>query len=113
MRKMVPQGTPRGRALCHCGERVQGQGLCKKHYQMARRDGTIKIIQPHHRMRRAPLTEGGLTRDELRDDMSGPRCRCGLRLPCNDCLPRTLGEFIRQRMQAPSNWITGPRTGEE
>ena len=115
-RKMVPQGNPRGRTLCHCGQPVQGQGLCKHHYQIARREGKLRIIQPHYRMREISVTEerqAALTRDELIDDMSGARCRCGLRLPCNDCLPRTAVEFMEKRMQARSNWITGPLTGED
>lgn len=117
MRKMTPQGKPRGRAKCHCGKQARGQGLCSLHYQQAKRDGTIKIVQPHRRMRDVPITEEkqarGLTREELRDDMSGERCRCGLRLPCNDCLPKTAAEFVAKRMTATSNWVIGPLTGEE
>jgi hypothetical protein len=29
-----------------------------------------------------------------------PRCRCGLLLPCNDCLPTSAVEFAEQRMYA-------------
>lgn len=28
--------------------------------------------------------------DDSRDDMSGERCRCGLRLPCNNCIYRSV-----------------------
>ena len=28
-----------------------------------------------------------------------PRCRCGLLLPCNDCLPATLDVFMAERMR--------------
>lgn len=116
MRKMVPQGKPRGRSFCHCGRPAKGQGLCNKHYQSAMKEGKIRVVQPHRRMREISVTEErqrGLTREELRDDMSGERCRCGLRLPCNDCLPKTAAEFIVKRMTARSNWVIGPLTGEE
>jgi hypothetical protein len=33
-----------------------------------------------------------------RVDASGERCRCGLRLPCEDCLPTTAVEFVARRM---------------
>jgi hypothetical protein len=66
--------------------------------------------------------ERHLTRDELRDDMSGERCpRCTLRLftaeelknkRCNDCLPNTAAEFAAQRMQVQSNNPTYPDQGE-
>jgi hypothetical protein len=29
-----------------------------------------------------------------------PRCRCGLALPCNDCLPARLHDFIATRMRS-------------
>jgi hypothetical protein len=35
------------------------------------------------------------------DDLSGERCRCGLRLPCNACLP-TLTEVALSRVGAPA-----------
>lgn len=28
-----------------------------------------------------------------------PRCRCGLQLPCNDCLPKSATEFAQQRRE--------------
>lgn len=31
-----------------------------------------------------------------RDDMSGDRCKCGLRLPCNDCIP-TARDYAESR----------------
>jgi hypothetical protein len=29
------------------------------------------------------------------DDASGARCRCGLRLPCNNCLPAAAMQLVR------------------
>lgn len=34
-------------------------------------------------------------------DRSGTRCRCGLRLPCDDCLPRDAATFAALRMVHP------------
>lgn len=47
---------------------------------------------------------GRLTHEDLKDDTSGERCRCGLRLPCNDCLPDNAVEFMQTRMRATSLW---------
>jgi hypothetical protein len=34
-----------------------------------------------------------------------PRCRCGLLLPCDDCLPATAVEFQAQRMYGGSDLV--------
>jgi len=37
-----------------------------------------------------------------------PRCRCGLLLPCNDCLPTSAVEHIETRMYAGSDPVLPP-----
>ena len=61
------------------------RGLCNRCYQKAKKNGMIKTVDLNFN----------------RIDTSGERCRCGLRLPCFDCLPEHLHEFIEQRMQKP------------
>jgi hypothetical protein len=40
----------------------------------------------------------GSCNDDGEDDLSGARCgRCGLRLPCNDCLPTSAAAFATNR----------------
>lgn len=36
-----------------------------------------------------------------------PRCRCGLLLPCGDCLPTNAVDFAEQRMQHGTSMVTG------
>lgn len=61
------------------------RGLCNRCYQKATRAGAIATVD--------------LNFNRIHTD--GARCRCGLRLPCFDCLPAHLHEFIEQRMQKP------------
>lgn len=44
--------------------------------------------------RRKRVDPDGEEIEFMQDDTSGARCRCGLRLPCNGCLP-SLEEFAR------------------
>lgn len=85
----IPAGAGEGGAqvktkLCtECGEKPQhSQGRCQMCYMRDYRG----------RGKRNPVPEM---------DMSGARCRCGLRLPCNDCLPVHLDQFMTERMQKP------------
>lgn len=48
--------------------------------------------------------------DDGVDDMSGERCRCGLRLPCLNCLPRSAAELAQQRRSHYSDDI-GEKNG--
>jgi hypothetical protein len=51
-------------------------------------------------------------RDRYAGRMAGyaalPRCRCGLLLPCNDCLPTSAVEHIERRMYAGSDPVLPP-----
>ena len=58
--------------------------------------------------RRLPEYSQKLTREDLREDHSGVRCRCHLRLStpeelangqCSDCLPTNAYDFAQQRMR--------------
>ncbi len=40
------------------------------------------------------------------DDMTGERCRCGLRLPCNDCIPTSATYYAQQRREHYSDGTT-------
>jgi hypothetical protein len=71
---------------CH-EEPVHSRGRCKGCYQRQRKAGTLE---------RTAESWGTLHTD-------GARCRCGLRLPCGDCLPVRLHEFMEQRMSKESN----------
>lgn len=62
------------------------RGLCSRHYLRARKSGEI-TIDPD---------AGGA--HEFRLETSGARCRCGLRLPCNDCLPATAAQYAETHM---------------
>jgi hypothetical protein len=42
-----------------------------------------------------------------RDGLYLPRCRCGLLLPCNDCLPTNAVDFAAQRMAHLPTCVTG------
>lgn len=54
---------------------------------------------PLSRGARRPSREAIEARDELRRQFAAlPRCRCGLLLPCYDCLPTTAVEFAELRM---------------
>lgn len=44
-------------------------------------------------------------------DDSGPKCRCGLRLPCNDCLPVSATAFAQQRRSHWSDLLEQPDYG--
>lgn len=37
---------------------------------------------------------------DTQDDTSGERCRCGLRLPCNSCIP-SIYEYATNRRERP------------
>lgn len=74
----------------YCDKPVHAQERCAAHYIAARRSGSVVT---------APRTK--LQHSDFKVDMSGPRCRCGLRLPCNDCLPSTATEYAFTRMYAP------------
>lgn len=73
--------------LCtYClSKRVIARGLCTACYQYQMRNGTLKRVQG----------------ETMFIDRSGAKCRCGLRLPCNDCLPKTATEFAFARMYSP------------
>ena len=73
--------------LCECGRPVHSVGMCGTCYQRRRRG---------HQTRRH-TTDGDI-------DTSGERCRCGLRLPCNECLPTNIIDHIESRMAKQSNW---------
>ena len=55
----------------------------------------------------APLEDGI-------DDTSGERCRCGLRLPCNNCVGRAESFLARREtFFQPSGGINGGRRGAQ
>lgn len=54
-------------------------------YYVAHRQNTEPKRLPKAPRRIAPAE----TEPDEVDDLSGARCRCGLRLPCNNCLPTT------------------------
>jgi hypothetical protein len=60
------------------------RGRCPPCYQKDRRNGKFEITKVD-----------GI---DTALDMSGARCKCGLRLPCNDCIAGTAADFAMNRM---------------
>ncbi len=82
---VAPPGT-----LCSkgCGRPLKCKGLCNPCYMRAVHSGELE-----------PNSHG-----DAAHDMSGERCKCGLRLPCNDCLPPNAAEHAETRMYRESTW---------
>ena len=67
---------------------VTGKRRCNEHLEKAKICAAVRV--PGRKYVRRTKNDDGI------DDMSGERCRCGLRLPCNKCLP-TLRELVEAR----------------
>lgn len=81
-----------------CDKPAVTRGRCHKHYKLALVSGELE--KRDHSWKASERFDG-------RDDPSGEKCTCGLRLPCNDCLPKTATEYAFTRMYAPNNWPEG------
>ena len=66
----------------------------RKHSEMS----AMFQAYPDSRLRGDNFTTKGMRNAEAAKFAELPRCRCGLLLPCNDCLPEHAPEFQEQRM---------------
>lgn len=74
------------------------QGLTMRQIAQAQQT-SVKSVS--NRIRRAREQQGIWPRHRQSAlERSGDRCRCNLRLPCNDCLPTRAHEYA-ERMQRP------------
>lgn len=85
------------KAKCACGRDVHSRGKCYRCYRRAIDRGEMQLVAPH---KVSPMFDGVI-------DTSGERCKCGLRKPCNDCLPTSIVQYM-ERMDRPSNWPERP-----
>ncbi len=75
------------------------RGYCNAHY--------LRAVKAKRLVTRDQWRKPSNESESGADDTSGERCKCGLRLPCNDCLPATATEYAFTRMYAPNNWPEG------
>lgn len=85
---MNPNAITRICKKCGAPTQFYARRLCSPCYAYGRRLGDFDTTK------KPSLRESHV-------DTSGEKCRCGLRLPCFDCLPSTATEYAFTRMYAP------------
>lgn len=95
-RRRIPVGRPC--SFGGCDRVIQGRGLCASHLQQRRAGKRLHPVQIRGDYMLDHATAGDYERIE-REMLDGTRCKCGLSLPCNDCLPPTIDAYAEKRRE--------------